>query len=94
MVKRTQAVLAARKEPIAAYAAYLTVGTYWNVLLMYFFGAVMQLLCMRTWGRKLLLRYPGLFSNGCAPTSQQQRTLCQYLLVLSSGGHCSVCESG
>ena len=65
MVKRTQAVLAARNEPATAYAAYLTVGSYWNVLLMYFFGAVVQQLCARSWGRKLLLRYPGLFSNGC-----------------------------
>ena len=67
MVKRTQAALAARKEPPVSYAAYLTVRTYWNVLLMYFLGAVVQLLCARSWGRKLLLRYPGIFSNGCAP---------------------------
>ena len=64
VVKRTQAVLAARKEPATAYAAYLTVRTYWNVLLMYFFGAIVQQLCTRPWGRMLLLRYPGLFSNG------------------------------
>ena len=66
VVKRTQAVLAARKEPATQYAAYLTVKSYWSVLLMYFFGAIVQQLCTRPWGRKLLLRYPGLFSNGCA----------------------------
>ncbi len=66
VVKRTQAVLAARKEPATAYAAYLTVRSYWSVLLMYFFGGIMQQLCTRPWGRNLLLRYPGLFSNGCA----------------------------
>ena len=67
VVKRTQAALAAHKEPPVAYAAYLTIATYWNVLLMYFFAAAVQLLCARSWGRKLLLRYPGLFSNGCVP---------------------------
>ena len=66
VVKRTQAVLAARKEPATAYAAYLTVRSYWSVLLMYFFGGIVQQLCTRPWGRQLLLRYPGLFSNGCA----------------------------
>lgn len=66
MVKRTQAVLAARNEPATAYAAYLTVRSYWSVLLMYIFGGIMQQLCTRPWGRKLLLRYPGVFSNGCA----------------------------
>ena len=65
MVKRTQAVIGARNEPAAAYAAYMTVRSYWSVLLMYFFGGIVQLLCSRSWGRKLLLRYPGLFSNGC-----------------------------
>ena len=68
MVKRTQAVLAARKEAATQYAAYLTVRTYWNVLLMYFLGALLQQLCVRSWGRQLLLRYPELFSNGCART--------------------------
>ena len=47
-----------------AYAAYFTLPSRWHVWLMYAFGAAFQTLAGYSWGRALLLRYPGLFSNG------------------------------
>ena len=69
VVKRSQASLGARGQPVTAYAAYFTLSSRWQVALMMGFGALVQKLAGYPWGRALLLRYPGLFSNGCrSPT--------------------------
>lgn len=38
---------------------------------MYAYGALFQQLAGFTWGRTLLLNYPGLFSNGCGVRAWQ-----------------------
>ncbi|KAK9816589.1 hypothetical protein WJX72_002324 [[Myrmecia] bisecta] len=64
VVKRTQAALAARGQPAVHYAAYMTVPSRWVLFLIGFFGAILQKLANSSFGRALLLTYPGLFSYG------------------------------
>lgn len=86
MVKRTQAALSAKGQPVSAYAAYFTLPSRWHLWLMYGFGALFQKLAGHPWGRTLLLRYPALFSNGC-----RLRALPQGLYVLCRVGDIPEC---
>ena len=46
------------------YSAFATVPSFFYLALILVFGSFIQLLAKFEWGRSLLLKYPGLFSNG------------------------------
>jgi hypothetical protein len=57
------------------FSMYATVPSRWALALMMLYGGVFSLLAGFSWGRKLLLRFPGLFSHGvfshAGPTPEQ-----------------------
>jgi hypothetical protein len=61
-----------------AYAAYVNIGSTWNMVLMAVFGGVFSLLAQSETGRNLLLRYPEFFTMGKfsheGPSEQQMQT--------------------
>ncbi|CAM9386594.1 unnamed protein product [Phaeothamnion confervicola] len=86
VVRSTQASLAARLGPAPAaaggalglcphFGAYFTLPGAWQAVQMAVFGGVFQALARHEWGRSLLLKYPGAFTNGVftheGPTEQQ-----------------------
>lgn len=60
------------------YAAYVNIGSTWNMMLMAAYGGVFSLLAQSQTGRNLLLRYPEFFTMGKfsheGPTEQQMQT--------------------
>ena len=75
VVRRTQARLQAQHKPTVHYSAYFTVPTRFIFLLFAFFGELLEALAQFSWGRTLLLRFPGVFSYGLfsreGPTEEQ-----------------------
>jgi short subunit dehydrogenase-like uncharacterized protein len=63
VVRRSQAARAAKRPPIH-FGAFFTVPSAWNAALFVAFGGVVQTLAAWSWGRRLLLAFPGVFSNG------------------------------
>jgi len=47
------------------FSAYVNIGSTFNLLLLLFFGLVLQFLAGFSWGRAILLRFPEFFSYGC-----------------------------
>lgn len=75
VIRRTAAALASIGKPAYHCAVYLTLPSRWALFLYQLFGGIFAFLAKHKWGRRLLLRYPGLFSNGvfthAGPSEQQ-----------------------
>lgn len=60
------------------YSAFMTVPSFFYLVLIIVFGFLIQLLARFTWGRDMLLKYPRLFSIGMfsheGPTKEQLNT--------------------
>lgn len=60
------------------YAAYVNIGSTWNMMLMAAYGGMFSLLAQTETGRNLLLRYPEFFTMGKfsheGPTERQMDT--------------------
>jgi short subunit dehydrogenase-like uncharacterized protein len=62
----------------SAYGAYFTVGSTFWLLVVIMLGAVLKVLTRFSWGRRVIIAYPGLFSMGmfshAGPTMEQIAT--------------------
>lgn len=80
--------------PQTAY--YFTVPSYFTVLLFAFFGFIIQMLASFALGRKLLLRYPKLATNGVfsheGPT-QEQMDGCSFQFDMFATGYSSPADA-
>jgi short subunit dehydrogenase-like uncharacterized protein len=89
VIRRTAASLATIGKPAYNCAVYLTLPSRWALFLYQLFGGVFAFLAKRAWGRTLLLRYPGLFSNGVftheGPSEQQISETTFEMVNLASG---------
>lgn len=83
------------------YAAYLTLSSRKNVFLLSVFGGLFKILSPYEWGRKLLLRFPEIFSFGVfskkGPSIEQMEASSFSLTFLSKGytdeSHVTNCPS-
>lgn len=57
------------------YTAYVSIGSFWNLVLYYLLAFIFVVFSKFEWGRGLLTRFPGFFSNGLVkmggPSDQQ-----------------------
>ncbi|EDO47318.1 predicted protein [Nematostella vectensis] len=71
------------------FSAYMICPSFLAVMLLMFFGAIFAMLCRFHWGRKLLEKYPKVFSLGLfsheGPTKEQMEQASFSLLMYGSG---------
>ncbi|KAK9800339.1 hypothetical protein WJX73_005481 [Symbiochloris irregularis] len=94
VVRRTQAARGAAGLPAVHYAAFFTVVSRIAVLGMAFVGLCMQVLAIRSWGRWLMLTFPGFFSLGmfseAGPTQEQMASTWFRMTFFTRGFSCGV----
>lgn len=92
VVRRTQAALAAAGEPAVHFAARFAVPSAYYAAVAVAVGGAMMALAKHSWGRALLLKYPGVMSYGLVshegPT-QEQMEAATAEVVLSASGYSS-----
>lgn len=89
MVARTQKQLAAEGRTPVRYSAFFCVRSRTNLLLVIIYGSIFRFLALRSWGRRLLLAFPGLFSWGIfsreGPTEAHLKATSFQMLFIGHG---------
>lgn len=89
VVKRSMAARVKAGESAANVAVVFTLPSRFYLTLFQAYGFVFQFLASKPWGRDLLLRYPGLFSNGMftreGPSEQQLQATTFSFTAFASG---------
>lgn len=87
-----------RDLPPVQFAAYFGVRSWWNVILVAFYGAIFALLARFSWGRRLLLDYSWLFTHGVfvkgTTPSEEQLKGCSMETILIGRGYKSGSDQG
>lgn len=76
--------------PPTQYAAYFTLPSFYSLMLFFAFGFIFKILAGSSLGRKLLLRFPKLFTNGLFShegPSQRQLEETSFSMTLFTSGY-------